>query len=459
MRTFVESQSTCTPHGARANLKYAPNSKRDEHKKEVAADLGTVIDLNDSGEWARSLYVDLVKKDEIDKFLAETNVYTIQSADSKYWVDIPEDDGTGTLEEYHLYGPYCKLFNLILQWFVHKTHDGTEAGEASSREAIDTHDMRLGHQEPESTTLTSRPDISVKATGDSFQVPEAKSGNSSHRVGFSNMSSFKEIKLERQNYTDRDQWLQVGVYSRCVSIMIFFFTILKVVCRQMLIQQPNRRFVRALLLTENDVRLFHFDRSGGMYSPFINVHDEPEVLIRLVVGLNSANEEDIGLDTSIKWSIEDGRKVSGTLTAQKAAGTSQIAYNLCEIDPIVTYYSIRGRATQCWSVSDRDTGIRYLIKDCWKDETRVSEHVYLEEAKGLPGVAQMVSFEPNRGETKFLRGGCGISHEDFHNRIAIRIVLNSYGDSIENFKSAKQLLRALRDAIIGEFGSLTLTHV
>jgi hypothetical protein len=196
-----------------------------------------------------------------------------------------------------------------------------------------------------------------------------------------------------------------------------------------------------------------------MYSPFINIHDEPEVFIRLVVGLNSLNEKEIGLDTSIKWSIEDGRKISGTLTTRNAGDTSEITYNLCEVDPSIAYHSIRGRATQCWSVSDPNNGIEYLIKDCWKDETRVSEHVYLEEAKGLPGVAQMVSFESNRGETRFLRGNRGTSHEDFHNRIAIRIILNSYGDSIENFKSAKQLLRALRDAIIGKFGSLALMHV
>ncbi|KAJ2928389.1 hypothetical protein H1R20_g8696, partial [Candolleomyces eurysporus] len=246
------------------------------------------------------------------------------------------------------------------------------------------------------------------------------------------MSSFKEMKVERQKVSDKDQWLQVGVYVR-----------------QIFIQQPNRRFVRALLLTENSVRLFHFDRSGGMYSPFINIHDHPDIFIRLVVGLNSLDEPTLGLDTSIRWNIEGGRKVDGTLTVQKADGTSQIAYKLCKVDPVIAYYGIRGRATQCWSVSDPGTGTRFLIKDCWKEETRISEHVYLQEAKGLPGVVQMVSFEPNRGETKFLRGGFGTSHKDFHNRIAIRIILDSYGDSIENFKSAKQLLRALRDAIIG----------
>ena len=188
-----------------------------------------------------------------------------------------------------------------------------------------------------------------------------------------------------------------------------------------------------------------------MYTPLISIHKKPNIFIRLVVGLNSLDEERVGLDTSIKWSLEKGRKSQGTLTTQNANGSAQITYDLCEVEPVVGYYSIRGRATQCWSVSDPNTGTQYLIKDCWKDETRVSEYIYLEDAKGLAGVAQMASFEPNRGETKLLLDGRGVLHEDFHNRIAVRIIMSSYGKSIEHFKSAKQLLRALRDALIGTF--------
>jgi hypothetical protein len=225
MRTFIQSQSTCTPLGRKANLKYAPDSKRDEHKKEVEADIGTVIELGESKEskaWVRSLYVDLAKEDDIKKFLANPNVYT-----GTRWVGTLEDDGN--LKEHQLYAPYVKIINLILQRFVHQVQDGTEAGQSSSREAIDTHVKNLAHQEEESNSLWSRPDVSVKAVGDSFQVPRAESGKEPRRVGFSNMSSFNEMKLERQKWSDRDQWQQVGVYTRYFSFIPPFLHLLTVV--------------------------------------------------------------------------------------------------------------------------------------------------------------------------------------------------------------------------------------
>jgi hypothetical protein len=62
----------------------------------------------------------------------------------------------------------------------------------------------------------------------------------------------------------------------------------------------------------------------------------------------------------------------------------------------------------------------------------------------------MMAFEANRGETKNFRGADGISHNDFHNRVAVRIVTDCYGESIRNFTSARELLCAFRDAITGE---------
>jgi hypothetical protein len=172
--------------------------------------------------------------------------------------------------------------------------------------------------------------------------------------------------------------------------------------------------------------------------------------VRLVVGLNSLDESAIGFDVSIKWTIEDGRKVGGTLTTMKKDKT-EIKYILSEVDPVITFFDIRGRGTQCWNVSDPTTGDKLLVKDCWKADDRVPEYEHLEELRGVQGVAQMLSFEPNRGETKDFRATRTISHQEFQNRVAVRIVMNSYGESIESFKSPKELLCALRDAIKGKF--------
>jgi hypothetical protein len=217
----------------------------------------------------------------------------------------------------------------------------------------------------------------------------------------------------------------------------------------MFIHQPNRRFVRALLLTENNVHLYHFDRSGGFYTSKINIHNDARTFVRLVVGLNSLDESSIGFDDSIKWTIQDGRKLGGTLTTLRSDNT-KIKYNLSKVDPVITFYDICGRGTQYWSVSDPTTGDKLLVKDCWKAEDRVPEYEHLEQLTGVQGVAQMISFERNRGETKDFRATGATSYDDFHNRIAVRIVMSSYGESIVTFKSPMELLCAFRDAIKGE---------
>lgn len=177
-----------------------------------------------------------------------------------------------------------------------------------------------------------------------------------------------------------------------------------------------------------------------------------------MVGLNSLDEAQLGLDDSIKWTVKDGRKVSGTLTTWVAEDTEK-TYDLCNVDPVIHYFDIRGPASQCWSVIDPSTGTQYLVKDCWKVDDRVPEYTYLETAQGLPGVVQMVSFEANRGETKSFRDNVGISHVDFHNRVGVRIVLDSYGESITKFRSPMELLCALRDAIGGEHFSPSVDSI
>ncbi|KAJ2914086.1 hypothetical protein MD484_g6319, partial [Candolleomyces efflorescens] len=430
-KSFIDHQAGSTPINPKVNEELKEDPKVDDQKALVEVELGKFIEQKDEGAWAKSLYSDLVDQSEIRLFLEETTFYS-----QDRWVTIPAS--ADDLLEEELYTPYVRLINLLLKRFVlRKGKQGV-----LWRKAIDTHSKPLAHQELHSTIRWSRPDVSVKAQGPSFQKCEPKRGKGTPEVGFSNMSSFMEMKVESQDTSLRDQVLQVGVYAR-----------------QIFIQQPNRQFVRALLLTENSVRLFHFDRSGVMYTPFIDIHKDPYTFIRLVVGLNSLDESALGLDTSIQWRVKGGRKVGGTLTAVTADNT-KIKYQLSKVDPVATLHDIRGRATQCWEVSDPKTGVYYLVKDCWRAEDRVPEHVYLEDARGLPGVVQMISFESNRAETRHFRGDNAIDYEGFHNRVATRTVMDSYGPSIEEFRSVKELLYALRDAINGHMhlNSKSIVH-
>lgn len=91
-------------------------------------------------------------------------------------------------------------------------------------------------------------------------------------------------------------------------------------CSGILYAQPNRYYVRSLVLTEKHARLVHFDRSGSQVSPLIDIHEHPATFIRLVAGLCSASERLLSIDDSVQWTIFNGRKDKGALTTTTVNG-------------------------------------------------------------------------------------------------------------------------------------------
>jgi hypothetical protein len=168
------------------------------------------------------------------------------------------------------------------------------------------------------------------------------------------------------------------------------------------------------------------------------------------LGLSSPNETDIGLDTSIQWRTENGRKASGTLTTTGVDGARAV-YSLLDVEPFFSRSNILGRGTICWRVADPINGEELLVKDSWRSGDRISECLHLQEALGVPGVVQMLSCEQDRGQTHSLRAFGNHVPTNFTNRIHTRVVMKCYGDPVVIFTSAKQVLCALRDAIAGTF--------
>ena len=170
-----------------------------------------------------------------------------------------------------------------------------------------------------------------------------------------------------------------------------------------------------------------------------------------MLGLSSCEESDLGLDSSIQWKRKKGMKVSGFLKTRN--GDSTKTYQLANVEPIFSHFNLCGRSGICWSVLDIATGKKYIVKDTWELEGRVSEIIHLKELKGAAGVVQMISYEEQRNETKYLRDlehiASGLSPGEFHNRILARVVLDNPGRSIKEFDSPTQLLTALSDAISG----------
>ncbi|TEB19355.1 hypothetical protein FA13DRAFT_1589281, partial [Coprinellus micaceus] len=218
----------------------------------------------------------------------------------------------------------------------------------------------------------------------------------------------------------------------------------------MFFQQPNRMFVRTLVITEHHVRLLHFDRSGVRYTPLLNIHRNPCTFVRLVLGVSSHKEEVLGLDTNIQWTIKKGKKVAGTIkTVDSNQKQKIIIYDLIDIHPAFHRAALCGRGTTCWHARDRRGSPLedVLIKDAWRVEGSISEHTLLQNVKGVNGVAQMLHFCDGLAQTKDFRGSQLPSEPP---NFLSRVCLRKYGRSLKHFASQIQAIGALRDSLVGK---------
>ncbi|KAF6760877.1 hypothetical protein DFP72DRAFT_778234, partial [Ephemerocybe angulata] len=208
-----------------------------------------------------------------------------------------------------------------------------------------------------------------------------------------------------------------------------------------------RLFCRSLIITEKHVRLLHYDRSGAYKTGYIDIHEDPYTFVRLILGLTSTDEAILGLDTNIQWVIEDGVKVSGTITIIETKNLEKVTFDLIMEEPPTIREVIRGRGTICWHAKDKD-GNRVVIKDSWRADGRTNEYLALAQAKGRDGVAQARCYQDYIAETRQFRPK-HFRHEDFFNRTLSRIAMDCYGRSLVHFKSRYQAIAALRDVVAG----------
>ncbi|KAJ3506810.1 hypothetical protein NMY22_g17129 [Coprinellus aureogranulatus] len=433
--------STPMSHSSQNAADYA---KFEVLKRVVLMELGNSIELVDES-YAKDLYADLIDDKKIKTAFKKIGY----SPRKKYggglgrWNEIPD----AAKKESELYPIFLKITSSVLETLG--THDAK-----NTRIAVDTHSMHFTHLD--NSTHYSKPDISILATGPSFELPYAKPGATKPTIGYTNIAAFMEVKREGDEGTDEDLIQQTGVYSR-----------------QMFIQQPNRKFVRTAVLTEHNIRVIHFDRSGVRYTPWIDFHKDPYTFVRIILGLSSIDEDVLGLDTSIQWTIgKEGRKVAGTIkmvdTGMDEEEREELTFDLLDVHPVFIRAALRGRGTTCWSARSRVPNaegkrVNVLIKDAWRSGDRVPEYAFLKQARGVVGVTRMLHYEDYRAETKYLRGlPLPISDDeltDFFNRIWLRVVTEQHGPSLKHFKSQKQAIAALRDALLAHRNLILLRNI
>ncbi|KAF6755168.1 hypothetical protein DFP72DRAFT_1067893 [Ephemerocybe angulata] len=305
-----------------------------------------------------------------------------------------------------------------------------------TREVVDTNGMCFEHRGMKD--FYSSPDAAIKARGKSFELPRASVCPAvDATIGYSNVTTVIRFKLNSKTSDAEGDIIKGEVYRMGIFAKEIFQC------------QPNRLFVRVIVITEQRVRLIQYDRAGALYTPLIDYHENPNILIRFVVGLASRFEDQLGLDTSIQWGSHGGRKTPGTITIADPFTRLPKIYTMRSVRPFINRGDLCERGTRMWNVRDKD-GRALVLKDAWSSGERGKpEYMYLAKAKGVDGVQQLVAYEdrtgrPNGEIRSFRPVSAG---RPFTNKSFQRIVTPLYGAPIKQIGDEKRLLKAFHDAI------------
>ncbi|KAL7623845.1 hypothetical protein AAE478_005401 [Parahypoxylon ruwenzoriense] len=150
-------------------------------------------------------------------------------------------------------------------------------------------------------------------------------------------------------------WLDIG---RCV--------------RQVFCTQDTRRFVIAFTLCGPFMRIWAFDRLGGIASDQFDINRDGLRFVSTILGFLWMNEEQLGFDPTI---ITSGGKryieIDHNGSRERLVIDTAIRRSLCVV----------GRATTCWKAHrEGDTNTPLVIKDTWQYTERGEEGELLREA-------------------------------------------------------------------------------
>jgi Fungal protein kinase len=180
-----------------------------------------------------------------------------------------------------------------------------------------------------------------------------------------------ELKSNPNADKRTDTWLDLARYARHV-----------------LTAQDTRRFVLGFTLCGSIMRLWEFDRLGGIASSPFDINKEGLQFVSTVLGYLWMNEEQLGFDPTILES--DGKRYMEIMRNNKTE-------RLVIIELIKRHSSVAGRATTTWKAyCDGDESKMVLvIKDSWQYPEREEEGELLREAtkRGVVNVARYYHHE------------------------------------------------------------------
>lgn len=269
-------------------------------------------------------------------------------------------------------------------------------------------------------------------------------------------------------------------------------------------------------------RIFRFDRAGAICSPTFKYREKPRILHEFLWRLfhpKPSGCDIVGADPTVKlgtpddrelvdkWATESDPEWGRTAATRKACRritigegdreTTYLVYKLIFVNP-----GLFSRATMVWQAFDLSEKPsipserkRYIIKESWGGLARTSETKHYQDIlrssgeSDLPGIAKFVlgddvgkREERERMEVErkkalnprarnLVRAGYltigGFHHapekQRWNERSLTRVVLETVGTPLSEFLSTKELVTALRDAVMGKLqedsSSFSLTDV
>ncbi|KAM7187663.1 hypothetical protein V8F20_010872 [Naviculisporaceae sp. PSN 640] len=174
-----------------------------------------------------------------------------------------------------------------------------------------------------------------------------------------------ELKSNSSADIPSEAWLDLGRYAR-----------------QVLAAQDTRSFVLGFTLCGSLMRLWVFDRLGGIASDQFDVNKDGLRLVSTILGFLWMSEEELGFDPTI-ITAGDQRFIE----FERNGSTERLI-----IDEVMwRARCIAGRATTCWRAHREEEPLtQFVIKDSWQYVERDDEGKLVQEAtsKGVVNVAR-----------------------------------------------------------------------
>jgi Fungal protein kinase len=198
--------------------------------------------------------------------------------------------------------------------------------------------------------------------------------NEDDRLDWSQILIPGEMKSNAGKDTLSGSWLDLAKYAR-----------------QVFKAQPTRRFIHAFTLCGSIMRLWEFDRLGGIASSPFDIHKEGLQFVSAMLGYLWMNDEQLGFDPTI--TKEDGTQY---ITINRNGKVERLII----LETINRQSSLTNRGTTCWAVcreGDKSNQV-LVVKDSWQYPDRPEEGNWFLQAlnKGVVNVARYYHHETVR---------------------------------------------------------------